>query len=87
MCLYPHIQFTISLVTCSHNEDCPIDEACIDSSCQRPCDIRNPCAENAICINTNHGSDCSCKEGYQGNGYITCQLGILTFQTFLPLNC
>lgn len=69
---------------CSRNEDCPITEACIGSSCQRPCDIRNPCAEHAVCINTNHGSDCSCEEGFQGNGYVTCQPGKFPyFKNFL----
>lgn len=67
--------FSISIVTCSRNQDCPVSETCIDSTCQRPCDIRNPCVEHAVCINTNHGSDCSCIEGFQGNGYVNCQPG------------
>ncbi|KAH1017853.1 hypothetical protein HUJ05_008447 [Dendroctonus ponderosae] len=57
------------------NEDCPISEACIDRACQRPCDVHNPCAQNAVCINTNHGCDCSCQEGYQGNGFVGCAPG------------
>lgn len=64
-----------SLVGCTANEDCPSSEACIDRACQRPCDVHNPCAQNAVCINTNHGCDCSCQEGYQGNGFVGCAPG------------
>lgn len=70
------ILFTYS-AGCTRNEDCHLTEACINSACQNPCSIHNPCAQNAICINTNHGSDCSCIEGYQGNGYIGCVPGKL----------
>lgn len=63
------------IVGCTSNADCPLTEACIGHSCQRPCDVHNPCAQHAICINTNHGSDCSCAEGFQGNGYVGCLLG------------
>ncbi|CAH2073961.1 unnamed protein product, partial [Iphiclides podalirius] len=57
---------------CSRNEDCSLTEACINNACQHPCAIHNPCAPNAVCINTNHGSDCGCIEGFQGNGYVGC---------------
>lgn len=40
--------------------------------CQRPCDLHNPCAVNGVCINTNHGTDCSCAEGYHGNAFVGC---------------
>lgn len=66
---------TFFLVTCTRNDDCPLTEACIGHKCQRPCDVHNPCAEHAVCINTNHGSDCSCEEGFQGNGYVGCAIG------------
>lgn len=64
-------------VQCTVNEDCSLTEACIQNVCQHPCDVRNPCAEHAICINVNHGSDCSCVQNYHGNGYVGCQLGKL----------
>lgn len=67
--------FSMHTVKCTSNEDCPLTEACISGMCQRPCDLHNPCAQNAVCVNTNHGSDCSCAEGYHGNGYVGCQLG------------
>lgn len=60
---------------CTRNEDCQLTEACINNACQHPCAIHNPCAQNAVCINTKHGSDCSCAEGYQGNGYVGCVPG------------
>lgn len=67
--------FFMRTVKCTNNDDCPLTEACIGDMCQRPCDVNNPCAFNAICVNTNHGSDCSCTDGYQGNGYVGCQPG------------
>lgn len=63
------------LVTCISNDDCGLTEACISHRCQHPCDVHNPCAQNAICINTNHGCDCACAEGFHGNGYIGCVPG------------
>lgn len=60
---------------CTRNEDCSITEVCVEGGCHHPCDVHNPCAQNAICVNTNHGTDCSCAEGYQGNGYVGCQPG------------
>lgn len=63
-------------MSCISNNDCPLTEACIGNSCKRPCDVHNPCAKHAACINTNHGSDCSCIEGYQGNGYVGCVPGM-----------
>lgn len=85
-CKY-HLIFTLSqnanfffsilhTVKCTRNEDCPQTEACIASMCQRPCDVHNPCAYNAVCVNVNHGSDCSCPEGHAGNGYVGCQPGL-----------
>lgn len=67
--------FSNAPVQCTQNEECSLTEACIQNVCQHPCDVRNPCAENAICINVNHGSDCSCAQNYHGNGYSGCQLG------------
>ncbi|PNF25784.1 hypothetical protein B7P43_G12126, partial [Cryptotermes secundus] len=59
-------------LSCSSNDDCPLTEACFGGVCQHPCDVHDPCAFNAVCINTNHGTDCSCAEGYQGNGFVGC---------------
>lgn len=77
--LYNTWNFTFYSVGCTRNEDCHLTEACINNACQHPCAIHNPCAPNAVCINTNHGSDCSCAEGYQGNGYVGCVPGNKSF--------
>ncbi|XP_028157244.1 uncharacterized protein LOC114350564 isoform X7 [Ostrinia furnacalis] len=68
----PAVKCSPKKIGCTRNEDCQLTEACINNACQHPCAIHNPCAQNAVCINTNHGSDCSCVEGYQGNGYVGC---------------
>lgn len=78
LCSYKY--FTFYLVGCTQNEDCSLTEACISNACQHPCAIHNPCAPNAVCINTKHGSDCSCAEGFQGNGYVGCVPG--TYKTY-----
>lgn len=62
-------------VQCTRNEDCSLVETCFDGFCRHPCEVRNPCAPNAACINVNHGSDCSCIEGFAGNGYVLCEPG------------
>uniref|UniRef100_A0A8D8VM32 Neurogenic locus Notch protein n=1 Tax=Cacopsylla melanoneura TaxID=428564 RepID=A0A8D8VM32_9HEMI len=57
---------------CLSNEECSSDEACINSQCQKPCAIHNPCAPNAKCIDKNHATECSCIEGFMGNGFVSC---------------
>lgn len=67
---------TPNLVTCTTNNDCTNGEVCIQQICQNPCTVHNPCAQNAACINTAHGVDCSCIEGFQGNGFVGCLPGL-----------
>lgn len=57
---------------CTNNENCSPNEACIDNICQQPCDVHSPCAQNAVCLNVNHGCDCVCEDGFEGNGYALC---------------
>jgi hypothetical protein len=64
------------------NEDCPYTEVCIERACHPPCNVRNPCAEHAVCVNINHGSDCKCQDGFHGNGYVGCQPGIVSNSQF-----
>lgn len=64
-------------MTCTINNDCMNGEVCIQQICQNPCTVHNPCAQNAACINTAHGVDCSCVEGFQGNGFVGCLPGQL----------
>lgn len=33
----------------------------------------NACGNNAVCINSNGGYDCRCKDGYYGNPFTSCQ--------------
>lgn len=66
---------TLSLVGCTSNRDCPLTETCVGQICQEPCRIKNPCAAHAVCINSNHGTDCICEQGYHGNGFSACALG------------
>ncbi|KAI9586458.1 hypothetical protein GQX74_002305 [Glossina fuscipes] len=67
---------TEKAIECFEDSDCSITEACINQRCQHPCDVHDPCAQNAICVNTNHAADCNCSYGYEGNGYIGCQPGL-----------
>lgn len=67
----------IRTVQCTRNEDCSLAELCLDGVCRHPCEVRNPCALNAACINVNHETDCSCIEGFAGNGFVLCEPGKL----------
>lgn len=78
--------FSCTVVQCTSNDDCSHNEACIDNKCQLPCDVHNPCAQNAVCVNVNHGSDCSCVEGYAGNGYQSCDPGNVFIYIFKFFN-
>lgn len=73
---YQIFYIKINLARCTTNNDCELTEACIAGGCQHPCDARNPCAQNAVCINTNHGAECSCIEGFHGNGFVGCLPGM-----------
>lgn len=62
-------------VQCTINENCNEDEACINEKCLHPCDVHNPCISQAICKNVKHGSECVCREGFAGNGFVSCHPG------------
>lgn len=76
---YTGFFLNLSLAGCTSHKDCPLTEACNEGTCQEPCLVWNPCAKNAICVNTNHGADCSCEDGYQGNGFSYCAPGNFFF--------
>ena len=42
------------------------------------------CHDNAICTNTNGSYNCTCKNGYTGNG-ASCQVQCICFDLFLYL--
>lgn len=77
---YHFLLFVYPSVSCVTNADCSFMEACINKICQHPCDVHNPCAQNAICSNTNHGASCGCIEGYEGNAYVGCTEGLYFFK-------
>lgn len=58
---------------CTQDWDCPVTQTCFHQRCHLPCDVKNPCAQNAVCVNTNHTADCSCSNGFEGNGFVGCQ--------------
>lgn len=64
---------------CQYNEDCPPDKLCdrLNRVCINPC-AEDSCGENAECYPVNHGTECRCLPGHQGNPYITCASGKLT---------
>lgn len=68
-------------VQCTTNDECSLTEACVGNVCQRPCDVKNTCTANAVCINTNHGTDCSCIDGYHGNGFVQCVPGRIYYSS------
>lgn len=74
------------LVTCYTDLDCSISEVCLQGVCQLPCSAHNPCAQYAVCVNTNRGPDCSCLEGYQGNGFVGCIPGLYSLNCFIEAN-
>lgn len=53
---------------CQANSDCPVEEACINRLCRKPCD----CGPNADCEVVNHHPVCTCQVGFQGNPDIGC---------------
>lgn len=72
----------LSLAGCTSDKDCPLTTACIAATCQEPCLHRNPCVKNAVCVNSNHRAECSCNEGYHGNGFLYCALGNYSIDAF-----
>lgn len=72
---------------CQYNEDCPPDKLCdrLNRICINPC-FEDSCGDNAQCIPVNHGIDCSCIPGHQGNPYIECAAGEYKYYTKLIVN-
>lgn len=58
---------------CRSDASCSSDLACIDHQCKDPCSVSGQCGECAECSVVNHGVQCSCKNGYQGNALSGCQ--------------
>jgi len=61
------------IIGCRSDSECPSDKACINSDCQHPCIVSNPCAPvNAECFNQNHQAVCRCRPGFIGNPFFSC---------------
>lgn len=57
---------------CVISSECPSDKACINQKCRDPCP--GSCGAHADCHVRNHSPLCSCKPGYTGEAFTSCQL-------------
>ncbi|XP_036344722.1 fibrillin-3-like, partial [Rhagoletis pomonella] len=60
-------------IGCRNDLTCPSDEACINKKCKNPCDAPGQCGQCANCLVVNHGVQCSCPNGFLGDGLSGCQ--------------
>lgn len=56
--------------TCESSADCVNNLACINKTCQDPCN--GICGKNADCLVHNHLIVCTCQEGYEGDAFVSC---------------
>lgn len=59
---------------CVLNSDCQKDKACVNNKCKDPCP--GVCGINAECHVNNHAPSCSCLQGYEGNPFTSCYIGM-----------
>lgn len=45
-------------IGCTHNSECPVEQACINSLCQNPCADSSPCGTDQECQVHNHDMVC-----------------------------
>lgn len=57
---------------CVISTDCPQHQACIQQKCKDPCP--GTCGVNARCHVINHNPICTCRAGFTGDPFVTCQL-------------
>ncbi|XP_037295454.1 uncharacterized protein LOC119189544 isoform X2 [Manduca sexta] len=57
---------------CVTSTECAQHQACIKQKCRDPCP--GTCGINAKCQVINHNPICTCKPGFTGDPFITCQL-------------
>lgn len=80
---------------CVVSTDCPQHQACIKQKCVDPCP--GTCGVNARCQTINHNPICTCKAGFTGDPFVTCQLDqskrneniklLLNSNSRYPTNC
>ncbi|KAF2350556.1 EGF-like domain [Trinorchestia longiramus] len=63
-------------VSCANNDDCPMDNSCINTICHDVCSL-GICGTDADCKVTVHRPVCSCPEGFTGDPLKRC-MAILT---------
>lgn len=51
---------------CRSNDECPSNQACINSKCENPCEKTATCATNELCHVYNHRPECACPPGTVG---------------------
>lgn len=71
-----------SLVGCRNDENCGIEEACINRVCQNPCSMFGACGRNANCRPINHKPECTCPANFRGNPNVVCEQGQFVFWGF-----
>lgn len=57
---------------CVISTDCAQHQACMQQKCKDPCP--GTCGVNARCQVINHNPICTCKAGFTGDPFVTCQL-------------
>uniref|UniRef100_A0A8D8TXE6 Neurogenic locus notch homolog protein 1 n=1 Tax=Cacopsylla melanoneura TaxID=428564 RepID=A0A8D8TXE6_9HEMI len=57
---------------CVSDSQCPSTLACINSQCQDPCVISQPCGISAQCLTLSHRPTCHCPDGWAGNPQQAC---------------
>lgn len=64
----------ICQIGCRNDLNCAPDQTCINKMCKNPCDSPGQCGQCAGCLVVNHGVQCSCPNGFVGDGLTGCQL-------------
>ena len=59
------------IVACVNNDECDIDNSCINSMCINACQL-GICGEDSTCIHRDHRPICVCPPGTSGNPQIKC---------------
>lgn len=55
---------------CISNEECPLNQACVNQKCIKPC--AGSCGIGALCQVVNHNPICSCPIRQTGDPFIRC---------------
>lgn len=61
-----------NVVGCRIDSDCPSNRACINTKCELPCTVANPCDAVAECKVYNHVIECICPPGTVSDGRMGC---------------